>query len=58
MKARPKKIPGTVFLLLAGTSAALGQAAEPKRQSFEEYIRATIPAREEIDVFLNEMSWA
>ena len=58
MNARPKKILGTVLLFLVGTSAALGQGAEPQRQSFEEYIRETIPAREEIDVFLNEMSWA
>lgn len=58
MKVKPEMILKTVFLLCVAASVALGQVAEPKRKSFEEYIRETVPTRGEIDVFLNEMSWA
>jgi hypothetical protein len=47
-----------VFLLIVASSVAFGQAAEQERKSFEEHIRETVPTRKEIDVFLNEMSWA
>jgi hypothetical protein len=49
MKAKPEIILRTAFLLIVASSVALGQAAEPKRKSFEEYIRETVPTREEID---------
>jgi hypothetical protein len=58
MKAKSEMILRTVLLLIAAGSVSLGQAAESKRESFEEYIRETVPTREEINVFLNEMSWA
>ena len=45
------------FWLLAG-SLVFGQTSEQKQMSFEEYIRESVPAHKEIDVFLNEMSWA
>jgi len=48
----------TILLLIAAGSAGVGRAGEQKPKSFEEYIRETVPTRREIDVFLNEMSWA
>ena len=47
-----------MFLLIVAGSVTLGQAAAQKQKSFEEYIRETVPTRKEIDVFLNQMSWA
>jgi len=58
MEAKPDIILRTVFLLIVASSVAFGQATEQKRKSFEEHIRETVPTRKEIDVFLNEMSWA
>jgi len=58
MEAKRDIILRTVFLLIVASSVAFGQATEQERKSFEEYIRETVPARKEIDVFLNEMSWA
>jgi len=58
MEAKPNIILRTVFLLIVASSVAFGQATEQKRKSFEEHIRETVPTRKEIDVFLNEMSWA
>ena len=58
MEAKPEIILRIVFLLIVAGSVAFGQAAEQERKSFEEHIRETVPARKEIDVFLNEMSWA
>jgi hypothetical protein len=45
-----------IFLLFA-SSLTFGQTTK-KKMSFEEYIRDSIPTRKEIDVFLNDMSWA
>ncbi len=58
MEAKPSIILKTVILLIVASSVGFGQANEQRRISFEEYIRGTVPTRKEIDVFLNEMSWA
>ena len=50
------KIAALLLLLLPGVAAGSDQT--DKKPSFEEYIRTHVPARREIDVFLNEMSWA
>ena len=47
----------TLVFIVAGL-AAVGQASAQEGKSFREYIRETVPTRKEIDVFLNEMSWA
>lgn len=47
-----------MLLLIFAGSVAFGQDAAGGRKSFEEHIRTSIPVRKEIDVFLNEMSWA
>jgi len=47
---------GALSLLLLPTLAAAADQTE--KPSFEDYIRGHLPHREEIDVFLNEMSWA
>ena len=46
-----------LWLILA-SSVAFGRDANGRRTSFEEHIRTSVPTRKEIDVFLNEMSWA
>ena len=48
---------GMLLLLLLPTLAVASDQTD-KKPSFEDYIRAHVPAREEIDVFLHEMSWA
>jgi len=58
MEAKPAVILRTVFLSILAGSVGFGQAKKREPKSFEEYIRETVPARKEIDVFLNEMSWA
>jgi len=58
METKPNVILRTVFLLILAGSVCFGQAKGREPKSFEEYIRETVPARREIDVFLNEMSWA
>lgn len=58
MEPRQDTILRAVFLLGVASSVAFGQAGLQKRISFEEYIRETVPTRPEIDVFLNETSWA
>jgi len=58
MDAKPKIIFKIILLLILTSSVALGQDAAGGRKSFEEHIRTSIPVRKEIDVFLNEMSWA
>jgi hypothetical protein len=58
MESKRNIIPGIGFLLIVANSVVFGQATEQVRKSFEEYIRETVPTRQEIDVFLNEMSWA
>jgi len=47
-----------ILLLISTCSFAFGRDAAGGQKSFEEHIRTTVPARKEIDVFLNEMSWA
>lgn len=44
-----------LWLVLTVTTVS---AEEPVHETIEDYIRANLPARKEIDVFLNEMSWA
>ena len=44
-----------VFLLPIQSVAA---AQAERNISFEDYIRANVPSKKEIDVFLHEMSWA
>lgn len=44
--------------MLSVCGMAQAQQQESRRPTFHEYIRDHIPARGEIDVFLNEMSWA
>ena len=58
MKAKRQILLKTTFLLIAVSSVTFGQATRQEQISFEEYIRETVPTRKEIDVFLNEMSWA
>ena len=58
MKTKPGNIPRAVLLIILASSAAFGRARQQERKSFEEHIRTTLPIRKEIDVFLNEMSWA
>lgn len=48
----------TALLLLFASSLNFGQSIAKGQMSFEEYIRDSVPKRKEIDVFLNEMSWA
>jgi hypothetical protein len=48
----------TILLFIVAGSAAVGHALGQERESFREYIRKAVPTRKEIDVFLNEMSWA
>jgi len=47
-----------VLLLILAGLVGFVQATEQVRKSYEEYIRETVPTHKEIDVFLNEMSWA
>ena len=58
METRLNIISRTALFLLLACSLAFGQTTEKELISFEEYIRESVPARKEIDVFLNEMSWA
>jgi hypothetical protein len=46
-----------VLLLTVAGSLTFGQTSQ-RKQTFEEYVRDTVPNRREIDVFLNEISWA
>jgi hypothetical protein len=47
-----------MLLLILASSVAFGRDAAGGRKSFEEHLKTAIPTRKEIDVFLNEMSWA
>jgi hypothetical protein len=58
METRKNIILRTALFLLFACSLAFGQTTGKKQMSFEEYIRDSVPKRKEIDVFLNEMSWA
>ncbi|MCA9145895.1 MAG: hypothetical protein H6823_26055 [Planctomycetaceae bacterium] len=48
------------ILFLSHLSIVYGQTASPSsgKPSFTEYIRRHLPVKRELDVFLNEMSWA
>ena len=48
----------TILLIILTSLVALGRDTAGGRKSFEEHIRTALPIRKEIDVFLNEMSWA
>ena len=48
--------PAVLLLVLAG-SVSFGQTPRQK-PTFAEYVRDIVPTKEEIDVFLNEISWA
>lgn len=58
MSSRLMRIIRAAFLLIAADLVSFGLAADQQQKSFKEYIRETVPVRKEIDVFLNEMSWA
>jgi len=58
MQAKLNIILKTVFLLIVASPLALGQTAQEQKNSFAEYIRESVPTRKEIDVFLNDISWA
>jgi hypothetical protein len=45
------------LLLTMASSLVFGQSPQQKK-TFAEYIKETVPTKKEIDVFLNEMSWA
>jgi len=45
------------LLLTMASSLVYGQAPQQKK-TFAEYIKETVPTKKEIDVFLNETSWA
>ena len=45
-----------LFLMLATTAVSAQSKTNP--MNYEQYIRENIPAKAEIDVFLNELSWA
>ena len=57
MEAKLNSLLRAAFLLILISSLAFGQTKEEKL-SFEEYIKEGVPAKKEIDVFLNDMSWA
>ncbi len=58
MEAKTGLVVRTALSLIVASSIAFAQPTERKRKSFQEHIRAAVPTREEIDVFLNETSWA
>ncbi|MHC4911920.1 MAG: hypothetical protein ACYTE5_02825 [Planctomycetota bacterium] len=47
----------TALCLIAAASLAFGQTTQQKK-SFEQYIREGVPTKKDIEVFLNDMSWA
>ena len=57
MKAKLNSILKTAFFLIAAASPALGQTTRCNK-SFEQYIREGVPTKKDIDVFLNDISWA
>jgi len=58
METRISIILRTALFLIFASSLAFGQSTAKGQMSFEKYIRDSVPTRKEIDVFLNEMSWA
>ncbi|MHC4364162.1 MAG: hypothetical protein ACYSTJ_01680 [Planctomycetota bacterium] len=57
MKAKFNGILRTAFFLIAAASLAFGQTTEQKK-SFAEYLTEGVPTKKDIDVFLNDISWA
>ncbi len=53
-----KIIRRSILLVILTGSVTFGRDGNQERKSFEEHIRTAVPVRKEIDVFLNEMSWA
>jgi len=58
MEARFNTVLRAALLLIAASSLAAGRDTANRKKSFREYVEETIPARKEIDVFLNDLSWA
>ncbi|MHC4119233.1 MAG: hypothetical protein ACYSWO_17195 [Planctomycetota bacterium] len=58
METRFSVISKAALLLIAASSLAAGQTQAKQKKSFREYVEETVPVREEIDVFLNDLSWA
>jgi hypothetical protein len=57
MEAKLNSVLTIAFFLIVAGSLAFGQVTE-QNKSFEEYIKEGVPTKKEIDVFLNDMSWA
>ena len=57
MKAKLNTILKTAFFLIAAASLAFGQTTDRKK-SFADYITEGVPTKKDIDVFLNDISWA
>ena len=53
--SRCHKIAFVPWLVLAISTTS---AAETTHETIDDYVRANVPAKKEIDIFLNEMSWA
>ena len=58
MEARFNTISKAALLLIAASSLAAGRDGGSAKRSFREYVGETVPIRKEIDVFLNDLSWA
>jgi len=58
MEARFSIVSKAALLLIVTGSFAAGRDAANPKKSFREYVKETVPKREEIDVFLNDLSWA
>ena len=52
----PRWILALLFWLTPALAVVSGQTKTAN--SFSDYVRANVPSREEVDVFLNELSWA
>jgi len=57
MKPKLNTILKTAFFLIAAASLAFGQTTDRKK-SFADYITEGVPTKKDIDVFLNDISWA
>ena len=58
MEAIFSTISRAALLLIVTGSLAAGRDEGNQKKSFREYVGETVPTRKEIDVFLNELSWA
>ena len=48
----------TAVVIIMISTLAFGQNTKDDKKSFAQYIKESVPTRKEIDVFLNDMSWA